>query len=324
MKSILNLLPTHSTSVMHSYQLVKILDEFHFPDMAFLVSFDMQSLFTRVPIAETIKIVERRLVRLQARHPDLLKQTMSLTINGIIKLLSFLLHDCYFVWSGRLYRQCDGLPMGGRLSPVLAGIFVEDLEETALAACPIAPLLYKRYVDDIVVVWNLLLGPYTVLLDIMNEQNANIVLTAEEEHHGSLAFLDLMITRPDTSLGCPYSLAMHRKDTHSHRFLHFRSSNPFSQKQSLFRSLLIHAHRLLGNHPISLASELRYLKKTFTSAHNEYPDVVICKWLNSFQRELFLNPSVLDLPLLQQPSWLTDQSDLVDPSSLDPVLDHDS
>ncbi len=321
MKTILNLLPTFSTSVMHSYQLAKILDDFEFPNMAFLVSFDVKSLFTRVPIAETIKIVDRRLVRLQLLHPELLKETTSLTVNGIIKLLSFLLHDCYFVWSGCLYRQCDGLPMGGRLSPVLARIFMEDLEETALAACLMAPLLYKQYVDDIVVVWNLLLGPYTVLLDLLNEQHGDIVLMAEEERHGSLPFLDLMITRPDTSVGHPYSLAMYRKDTHSHRYLHFLSSNPFSQKHSLFCSLLIRAHHLLKNHPASLTFELRYLRRTFTLAHNGYPDAVIHKWFNTFQRELILNPSVLDLPAPKQVSWLTDQSDLVDSSALDPVLD---
>ncbi len=81
--------------------------------------------------------------------------------------------------------------MGSRLSPVLAGIYMEHLEETALALCPITHILYKRYVDDIFILWDTRYGPYTLLLDIMNNLNENIVLSAEEEDKGALAFLDL-------------------------------------------------------------------------------------------------------------------------------------
>ncbi len=45
-KKILNLLPTHATSVLHSYQLADILDGFEFPKSAFMVLFDVASLFT--------------------------------------------------------------------------------------------------------------------------------------------------------------------------------------------------------------------------------------------------------------------------------------
>ncbi len=83
--------------------------------------------------------------------------------------------------------------MGGHLSPVLAGIFMEDFQEKALFLLHALPLLYKRYVDDILIIWDLLKGPYTVLLDVMNGLHLNIALTPEEELHGALPFLDLLI-----------------------------------------------------------------------------------------------------------------------------------
>ncbi len=91
--------------------------------------------------------------------------------------------------------------MGGRLSPVLARIFMEHLEETSLNLCPVAPLLYKHYVDDIILIWDLAKGAYMVLLEIMNAQNPNINLMVEEENHGVLPFLDLNITCPDPRMG---------------------------------------------------------------------------------------------------------------------------
>ncbi len=50
LKSILNLLPTYQTSVHHSYELAGILDSFEFEPSHLLVSFDVQSLFTCVPV----------------------------------------------------------------------------------------------------------------------------------------------------------------------------------------------------------------------------------------------------------------------------------
>ncbi len=152
MKNILNLLPNFRTSVRHSFDLAELLDNFEFPASAFLVSFNVKSLFTWVPIKETPEIVEEHLNLLYINNKELLEQTTTLTIPGIMKLLRFLLEDCYFVWSGHLYRQTEGLPMGSRLSPILAGIYMESLEETALSLSPVAPLLYKRFVDDVFVV----------------------------------------------------------------------------------------------------------------------------------------------------------------------------
>ncbi|MCP4604571.1 MAG: hypothetical protein GY847_29295 [Proteobacteria bacterium] len=83
--------------------------------------------------------MERRLEDLHRTDPDLLAATTNLSIRAIMQLLRFVLGDCVFVWSGKLYRQKSGLPMGSRLSPVLAGIYMEEIEERALAICPVLP-----------------------------------------------------------------------------------------------------------------------------------------------------------------------------------------
>ncbi len=68
LKTILNLLPTLKTSVKHSYELASILDDFQFRPSDILVSFDVQSLFTKVLVNETLAIVEKRLNALQENN----------------------------------------------------------------------------------------------------------------------------------------------------------------------------------------------------------------------------------------------------------------
>ncbi len=113
LKNILNLLPTYDTSVKHSYELAAILDLFCFAPTDFLVSFDVKSFYTKVPVQEMLIIVERRLTKLEMNNPELLKETTTLSVRAIMDLLHFALSDCYFIFAGHLYHQCDGLPMGG-------------------------------------------------------------------------------------------------------------------------------------------------------------------------------------------------------------------
>ncbi len=302
-KNILNLLPTNQTSISHSYELSSILDGFEFGPNDQLVSFDIQSLYTRVPVPETLVIVRAHLEKLQNEDPDLLSSVTSMSIDAIMDLLQFLLTDCFFVWAKKLYRQTSGLPMGGRLSPVLTGIFMEDLEDRALSLAPEKPRLYKRYVDDILIIWDKLRGSFNSLLEIMNQMHLDIILTAEEESSGRLPFLDILIARPMWAESFtndpptrPFYLEVYRKPTHGNRYLHFSSAHPDTLKRNVFRGLRLRANCLLRNHSKQLALEIAYLKRTFTHADNAYPPVVVNRWLRQFQRQLSENPSLLNLP----------------------------
>ena len=43
--------------------------------------------------------------------------------------------------------------MGTKLAPAYANIFMGKLEQAILSHAPYKPLFYKRYIDDILILW---------------------------------------------------------------------------------------------------------------------------------------------------------------------------
>ena len=111
-----------------------------------LVSYDVKSLFTNVPVNESIAICERRL------HEDesLWEQT-ELSVETIIQLLRFCLTSS-FLYNGQHYQQLDGGAMGSPVSSVIADIFMDDFETKAFSKYRDTPCLWKRFVNDILAI----------------------------------------------------------------------------------------------------------------------------------------------------------------------------
>ena len=63
-----------------------------------------------------------------------------------IMLLNLCVKSLYSV-NNQLIKQIDGCPMGGPISVVFSDIFMNKMERDIVI--PIAPNLYKYYVDDI-------------------------------------------------------------------------------------------------------------------------------------------------------------------------------
>ena len=100
-----------------------------------MVSFDVLSLFSRVPIADSLKLL--------SHHFE----------DGILASFQHVLASTYFCFDGKFYEQTDGVAMGSPLSPVIANFFMEDLEKSAIAQAPHKPMCWFRYVDDTFVIW---------------------------------------------------------------------------------------------------------------------------------------------------------------------------
>ena len=69
-----------------------------------LVSYDVKSLFTSIPVEESLGICERKL-----REDNTLNERMSMDVTTIVRLLRFCLSTTAFQFKGTHYQQLDGV-----------------------------------------------------------------------------------------------------------------------------------------------------------------------------------------------------------------------
>ena len=113
----------------------------------------------------------------------------------LYKMLSFTLKQNHFLFDGKVYNQVDGVAMGSPLGPVMANIFMCELERKALEQYSgTLPSLYRRYVDDTFLVFNTS-SDMLSFFKWMNKQHPSITFTKEEEQDNKLSFLDVLLTR---------------------------------------------------------------------------------------------------------------------------------
>ncbi|OXA39128.1 hypothetical protein Fcan01_26135 [Folsomia candida] len=224
------------------------------------VSFDVTSLFTMVPIPETLDYIKERL----ESYPDLEKWT-SLPIDDIMSLLKLCTSSSYFQFQNNYYKQNDGTAMGSPLSPVIAEFFLQKLELTKIKNNR-SIYFWKRYVDDVFCIARSR-NQDKILQDI-NSFHPSIQFTVEEEINGRLPFLDIVIySKNDSSLGH----FIHRKPTQTCQYLNFRSFHPRAHKIGVIDTLLTRAIRLSDDEHVNDEIELTKI----ILMKNEYPPSLI-------------------------------------------------
>ena len=135
-----------------------------------MASFDVTSLFTNIPVNETIDIICNSLFSNCQFFNGLDRSEFQ-------KLLSLSVMNCHFIFNGRLYQQVDGMAMGSPLVPLFANVFMSFHEHIWLQNCPssFTPVLYRRYVDDCFLLFRSL-NHVPLFLKFLNQQHPNITL----------------------------------------------------------------------------------------------------------------------------------------------------
>ena len=92
--------------------------------------------------------------------------------------------------------------MGNHLAPPLAIIFMSSLEVKVLDSCDCKPLLYKRYIDDIFVIWCHGREAFDSFVQLLNAQHPSIRFTVEHSDipTHSINFLDLTVSVSNCTL----------------------------------------------------------------------------------------------------------------------------
>ena len=85
--------------------------------------------------------------------------------------------------------------MGSPVSPVVANIFMEFVEEVAVSTSPSPVRFWKRYVDDTFCF--LQKTAVDEVLQHLNTISSTIKFTVEQEKDGQLPFLDVLVFRKE-------------------------------------------------------------------------------------------------------------------------------
>ena len=80
-------------------------------DSVVMASFDVTSLFTNIPVGETIEIISNQIFAIRVVFEGLDR-------SQFIKLLSLAVRNCHFTFNNRIYQQIDGVAMGSPLGPL--------------------------------------------------------------------------------------------------------------------------------------------------------------------------------------------------------------
>lgn len=170
----------------NSTQLVRILQTLKVPPHAYLVTLDLESLYTNITHEEAISSLLRRF-----RHDP---QKVFL-----LDLLKYVLKNNVFQFNDLVFTQLCGVAMGTKFAPALATIYIGDLEEAFIESRDKKPDLWVRYIDDVFLVWSHTREELNKFLRELNTRQKKIKFTAEVETQ-ACNFLDLTIYKSPTFL----------------------------------------------------------------------------------------------------------------------------
>ena len=233
----------------------------------FCISFDVVSLFTNIPLSQTIGIVADYL------YAETNNSKPKMPRESLVSLL-----ECatggIFSHRGQLYQQTDGVSMGNPLAPTLANFFMGYLESGLLSSSHdlppkdghqdtvVNPALYVRYVDDVFCIFRKG-DQYEKFLTKLNNLHPNLRFTYELGGE-SLPFLDTKVTLEPPG----FKSTVFRKNTDTSVVMNYCSTAPRKWKTALIKCFIHRADRVCSNASL-FNQEICHLKSIFEK--NGYP-----------------------------------------------------
>ena len=220
----------------------------------YLSSYDVSALFTSVPVDPALNIIKDLLEK-----DHTLKDRTVMAVSDIILLLEFCLKNTYFSFQDQFYEQVEGAAMDSPVSPIVANLYMEYLEQKALKHCSKPFKSWHRFVDDTLVI-NKEVNKQGFLQHI-NSVDPAIKFTVEDnKKDGSIPFLDTIV-KPE-AYGT-LSITVYRKPTHTDEYLQWDSHHHLSAKFSVIHTLSHGATTVCSKSEL-LQQEKDHLRKALT------------------------------------------------------------
>ncbi|CAH8499563.1 unnamed protein product [Schistosoma haematobium] len=261
-------------SLKDTFELIDFLGDINIKDKS-LHSFDVNSLFTNVPLTKTVDFLCDYISKNFPLFP--------IPLPFLKELLLLCTANVQFTFDGEYFRQVDGVAMGSPLGPLLAEVFMSYVENMTSDLIG-ETTLYRRYMDDILIICDKDFDVYR-LLDKLNGVQNDIVMTHESESNGQLAFLDILLSRRDDGT---IRRSVYRKPTWTGQYLNFHSFCPLQYKRGLVKCLFKRTRRICTSDMVENDEKLL----TDTLIANGYP----LKFINRCKSQLMPRPLIYSVP----------------------------
>lgn len=198
--------------VKNTAEFKEFIDKVRIEPDEILVSFDVVSMFTNIPVDLAIEVIrkKKRIIEKRTKIPFELLEEM----------LRFVMSDCaQFTYKTATYSQVHGIGMGSAISPLIAKIVMSDLMATQLPKLPQQPNFIRVYVDDTACCVKRTL--VNEMLHTLNDYHCGIQFTMEMETDGRINFLDITLIRNGSNIMTNW----YKKPFASNRLLNYLSSH---------------------------------------------------------------------------------------------------
>ncbi|XP_067124879.1 uncharacterized protein [Centruroides vittatus] len=186
---------------------------------------DYESLYPSIKI-ESCKVA--LLDFMHSKSPDLANYS-----SDLIELANLVCYESFFAFNGRQYKQKRGVPMGSPMSGLLYELVLRRLEKSVLCGFMNDIVYFKRYVDDVLVIWK---NDQKVeeFINKINNNDDGLKLKIEQTCSSRIHFLDIDIKFKEGH----FVTKVYVKPTHSPLYIPSRSNDPYQYKMAAFRALI--------------------------------------------------------------------------------------
>lgn len=226
----------HPSYIKDTYHFIELIRQLKIPKNSLLFTIDIDNLYTNINTESGIKAVKN----IFQRYPNKKRPEKEL-----IQLLTINLTRNDFVFDSQYYLQIQGTAMGKKFAPSYANIFMAQWETGALESCPLRPIHYHRYLDDIFGIWTYTLSEFHQFIDVLNSHDPSIK-TKFTIHETAVDFLDTTVFKdPEDNQKLKTKVFFKKTDTHT--LLHKTSFHPKHTFKGLIKSQLIRFDRICSN-----------------------------------------------------------------------------
>ncbi len=203
-------------------------------DNLIFIQGDVKELYPSIPPEQALtSLIQCLNTDSRTKQNETLKK---ISIRSIVELIKPQLFENDFTLNGKFFQQIRGIAMGQAWAPALANLFLRHLDTVIMSY---KPKIYKRYIDDLILLWD----KGRPALENMKKQVAewNPKIEIEWEEPGQTAtFLDMKFTIENHQLESQIFF----KPTDSRRLLDSQSYHPPHTSRGVIKSQILRYRRL--------------------------------------------------------------------------------